>query len=158
MLIQILAVGSKMPGWVDTGFKEYSRRLTRDVRLELVELPLAPRQGSNSMPAARLNDWEGEKLLARLDPRATFVALDVKGVQFTTEGFADRLAQWQLTGKPLALAIGGPDGLSTSVLDRASEKFSLSRLTLPHPLVRIMLAEQIYRAWSYNQGHPYHRA
>ncbi|MAM87274.1 23S rRNA (pseudouridine(1915)-N(3))-methyltransferase RlmH [Allohahella sp. A8] len=158
MLIQILAVGSKMPGWVETGFNEYSRRLTRDVRLELVELPLAPRQGSNSMPPAKLNDWEGEKLLAKLDPKATFVALDVKGTQFTTEAFAERLSHWQHTGKPLALAIGGPDGLSKAVLDRAAEKFSLSRLTLPHPLVRIMLAEQIYRAWSYNQGHPYHRA
>ena len=158
MLIQILAVGSKMPGWVETGFNEYSRRLTRDVRLELVELPLAPRQGNNSMPSAKLNAWEGDKLLAKLDPKATFVALDVKGAQYTTEAFAGRLSHWQLTGKPLALAIGGPDGLSNMVLDRASEKFSLSRLTLPHPLVRIMLAEQIYRAWSYNQGHPYHRA
>lgn len=156
MLIQILAVGTRMPDWVTTGFSEYSRRLTREIRLELVECPLAQRSGGN-MPPDRLNDLEGERLLAKLDPKATLVALDVKGKQLSTEGLADRLAVWQLEAKPIAIAIGGPDGLSSAVLERAAERISLSKLTLPHPLVRIILAEQLYRAWSYTQGHPYHR-
>ncbi len=155
MKIRLYALGTRMPAWVDEGYRDYARRLRGGWSLELVELPVAKR-GARS-PTARLVDEEGERLLAALPPRATVVALDERGTAMASAELARRLADWQREGAPLALMIGGPDGLSARCLARASLRWSLSPLTLPHALARVVVAEQLYRAWSILHRHPYHR-
>jgi 23S rRNA (pseudouridine1915-N3)-methyltransferase len=144
-----------MPGWVEEGCTEYTKRLSGDISLELVEITAGKR--SKGADLARLKEQEGDALLAALKPQERVIALDVLGRTLSTEDMAATLRDWQVDGRPAALLIGGPEGLSRAVLERADEKWSLSRLTLPHPLVRIVIAEQIYRAWSLLKGHPYHR-
>lgn len=144
-----------MPAWVDQGYRDYARRLRGGWSLELVEVPAAKRSARSR--SARLREEEGERLLAALPARAEFVALDERGTGLTSAELARRLAGWQAGGRPLALAIGGPEGLSACCLERAALRWSLSRLTLPHALVRVVVAEQIYRAWSILHRHPYHR-
>lgn len=155
MRIRLLAVGTRMPGWVDEGFADYARRLSGDISLELVEITAGKRLKATDL--ARVKEQEGEALLAALRPQERVIALDVPGRQLATEDLAATLKDWQVDGRPAALLVGGPEGLSRAALDRADEKWSLSRLTLPHPLVRIVVAEQVYRAWSMLKGHPYHR-
>lgn len=155
MRLRLLAVGTRMPAWVDEGFKEYAKRLSGDISLELVEISAGKR--TKGADLARLKEQEGEALLAALKPRERVIALDVLGRTLSTDDMADTLKSWQRDGRPVALLVGGPEGLSKAVLDRADEQWSLSRLTLPHPLVRIVMAEQVYRAWSLLKGHPYHR-
>lgn len=155
MKIRLYALGTRMPAWVDEGYRDYARRLRRGWTLELVELPVAKRSARS--PTARLVEEEGERLLAALPSRATVVALDERGTAMASAGLARRLADWQREGAPLALMIGGPDGLSARCLARASLRWSLSPLTLPHALVRVVVAEQLYRAWSILHRHPYHR-
>lgn len=144
-----------MPAWVDEGYRDYARRLRGGWSLDLVEVPSA-RRGTRS-PTRRMVDEEGDRLLAALPARAVVVALDEKGIALTSAGLAQRLAGWQGKGSSLALMIGGPDGLSPRCLERASLRWSLSALTMPHALVRVVVAEQIYRAWSILHRHPYHR-
>ena len=144
-----------MPSWVDEGYRDYARRLRGGWSLDLFEIPIA-RRGARS-PTPRIVKEEGDRLLAALPARANVVALDEKGIALSSAGLAQRLAKWQENGLPLALMIGGPDGLSARCLERAELRWSLSPLTLPHALVRVMVAEQIYRAWSILQRHPYHR-
>lgn len=155
MKLRLLAVGQKMPGWVDAGYAEYAQRMPPEARLELVELPLAQR--SKSRPVERAVREEGERMLAAAG-NDRLIALDVRGKAWSTEQLAGELEQWLQDGRDVALAVGGPDGLSEDVLARAERRWSLSPLTLPHPLVRIVLAEQLYRAVSILKGHPYHRA
>lgn len=155
MRIRLLAVGTRMPGWVDEGFTDFAKRLSGDISLELVEITAGKRLKATDL--ARVKDQEGEALLAALRPQERVIALDVLGRQLATEDLAATLKDWQVDGRPAALLVGGPEGLSKAVLERADEKWSLSRLTLPHPLVRIVVAEQVYRAWSLLKGHPYHR-
>jgi len=155
MRIRLLAVGTKMPGWVLEGFQEYAKRLPRELTLELVEIPLGPRHKSHD--SARAIARESELLLAQIDKRDYVVALDVLGKAWDTPQLSTQLANWQMQGDNIALLIGGPDGLSRECLARAQQRWSLSALTLPHPLVRIVLAEQIYRAWTILQNHPYHK-
>ncbi|MCC2637120.1 MAG: hypothetical protein K0Q68_839 [Moraxellaceae bacterium] len=155
MRLRLLAVGTRMPGWVEEGFAEYAKRLSGDISLELVEITAGKR--SKGADLARLKDQEGEALLAALRPQERVIALDVLGRTLSTDDLADTLKDWQVDGRPAALLVGGPEGLSRAALARADEKWSLSRLTLPHPLVRIVVAEQFYRAWSLLKGHPYHR-
>ena len=155
MKIRLFALGTRMPAWVEEGYRDYARRLRRGWSLDLVEVPSA-RRGTRS-PTRRMVEEEGDRLLAALPSRAVVVALDEKGVALTSAGLAQRLAEWQGNGLPLALMIGGPDGLSARCLERASLRWSLSPLTLPHALVRVVVAEQIYRAWSILHRHPYHR-
>ncbi len=155
MKIKIIAVGSKMPGWVSQGYNEYAKRLPPELKLELVELPLGPR--GKGLDVARAVAREGENMLRHIHPRDHVVALDVKGNPWATEKLAEQLSCWQSSGDGLCLLIGGPDGLATPCLGRANERWSLSTLTLPHPLVRVLLAEQLYRAWTINVGHPYHK-
>lgn len=151
----MIAVGTKMPGWVTEGFQEYVKRMPADAALELVEIPLATR-GKNT-DIARAIKQEGEQMLNAVSPGDRVIALEVKGKNWTTEQLAVEFAQWQMDGRNVALLIGGPDGLSDACRARADQQWSLSALTLPHPLVRVILAEQIYRAWSITRNHPYHR-
>lgn len=155
MRIRIIAVGTKMPAWVEQGYAEYHKRLPRDFAVELVELPLAPR--SKNSDIARAMEKEGEAMLAAIGKGDTVMALEVKGKPWSTEQLAEQLAGWRMSGTNYSLLIGGPDGLAPACQALASIKWSLSPLTLPHPLVRILLIEQLYRAWTILQNHPYHK-
>lgn len=156
MRIHLLAVGTRMPAWVDQGYREYARRMPRECALELVEV--APGTRSRSAPVARAVADEGARM-EKLIPRGSLaVALDVAGRAWSTEDLATNLRQWLAGGRDVALLVGGPDGLAANCCERAESSWSLSALTLPHPLVRILVAEQLYRAWSLLSGHPYHRA
>ena len=156
MKIQLLAVGQKMPAWVDAGYNEYAQRMPTEVRVELKEI-VAGKRGKNA-DIARLVHEEGQRLQAAIPKSAHIVALDVKGKSFSTEQLAVRLGEWMQSGQDVALLVGGPEGLSTACRDLAHEHWSLSTLTFPHPLVRILIAEQLYRAWTVLKNHPYHRA
>lgn len=156
MKIRVLAVGQKMPAWVDAGYSEYATRMPPECRLELVELPLAQR--AKNQPVERAIQQEGERMLSTLAGNEQLIALDVRGRSWTTEELSIALSGWLGDGRDVALAIGGPDGLSHDVLARADRRWSLSPLTLPHPLVRVVIAEQLYRAMSILKNHPYHRA
>lgn len=155
MRLTIVAVGARMPGWVDAGVVEYSKRLPRELRLQWREIPLA-RRGKDSK-AERLCQAEGEQILKAIPQGDRVIALDVQGKHWTTPELAGQLASWQMSGDNYSLLIGGPDGLSPECLARAERRWSLSALTLPHPLVRVLLAEQLYRAWTITVNHPYHR-
>lgn len=145
-----------MPSWVQAGYDEYAGRMTRECRLELREIPLGRRtRGSNASLAIR---EEGQRMLAALEDGDLPVSLDVTGRSLSTTDLARRLAGWMQSGRDVALMIGGPDGLAPACLERAEFCWSLSPLTLPHGLVRIVVAEQLYRAASLLRGHPYHRA
>jgi 23S rRNA (pseudouridine1915-N3)-methyltransferase len=156
MQIHLLAVGEKMPHWVREGFDEFARRLPPECALRLVEI--APGRRGKGADLARAIRQEGERMLAALPKGARVVALEVEGRAWRTEQLAERLAGWLAGGQDLALLVGGPEGLAPACRARADERWSLSPLTLPHMLVRILIAEQLYRAWSILQGHPYHRA
>ena len=155
MRLTILAVGTKMPNWVTEGVNEYGKRLPREWQLQWVEVPLAKRNKDSQ--AAQLRQLEGESILKLLPRGDRLVALAVDGKRQSTEQLAATLSDWQMSGDNYSLVIGGPDGLSPEVLARADRRWSLSDLTLPHPLVRILLAEQLYRAWTITVNHPYHR-
>ena len=144
-----------MPGWVSEGVEEYSKRLPREWQVQWVEVALAKRGRDTN--AAKLCESEGVQLLKAIPAGDQVVALDVKGKRLSTEQLADRLSQWQMSAQNYSILIGGPDGLSPAVLERADMRWSLSDLTLPHPLVRVLLAEQFYRAWTITVNHPYHR-
>jgi len=154
--INLLAVGTRMPVWIDEGYREYARRMPRECSLVLNQIPLAQR--SKSQAIERAVNEEGKRMLAALSDRQQVIALDVKGRSWSTEQLAQQLDNWKQDGRDISLLVGGPDGLAAECLQRAEQVWSLSSLTLPHPLVRVLLAEQLYRAWSLNSGHPYHRA
>lgn len=155
MRIRLLAVGQKMPDWVTTGYLDYAKRLTDDVRLELVEIAAAKR--SKNSEVDKMKQQEGEALLAAIHASERVIALEVGGKEHSTHTLSQKMNDWLQGGKNICLLVGGPDGLSKDVLNRADELWSLSALTLPHPLVRVLLAEQLYRAWTLLKGHPYHR-
>ena len=153
MLIKLIAVGTKMPAGVETGFAEYSKRLPSDYQIQLIEIPSQKRTKSSVIE--QVLEIEGQKLLSAAD--SPIIALDRLGETVTTEQLAKYLQNWHDDHLNPSLLIGGPEGLSKSCLKRAYFKWSLSALTFPHPLVRVILAEQIYRAWSILNHHPYHR-
>jgi 23S rRNA (pseudouridine1915-N3)-methyltransferase len=142
--IHLIAVGTHMPEWVQTGYQEYAKRLTNDCQLHLIEIPTKYKNID-------------ERILNAVPKNSHVLALDVQGVQWDTPALAQQLQQWQFDGRAISLLIGGPDGLTPTCLARAAQKWSLSKLTLPHPLVRVVVAEQLYRAWSILHKHPYHR-
>jgi 23S rRNA (pseudouridine1915-N3)-methyltransferase len=154
MRIRVLAVGTRMPAWVNEGVAEYEKRLPREFQLEWVEVPPAKRQGERT---ELLLAKEAESLQRHLKPAEQLVILDVAGQVISTEQMAATFAEFQMTGTGIAIVIGGPDGVAPELLAQASQRWSLGRITLPHPLVRVVLAEQLYRAWSINARHPYHR-
>lgn len=145
-----------MPGWVTAGFEEYRRRLPAQMALELHEVPAGQRKARSDAAAARR--LEGDQLLRRADRADLVLALDEQGRQWNTAELAEALRRWQLETPRVALLVGGPDGLDERCRQRADRLWSLSTLTLPHALVRVLIAEQIYRAWTILKGHPYHRA
>jgi 23S rRNA (pseudouridine1915-N3)-methyltransferase len=156
MKLNLLAVGTKMPAWVSEGYQEYAKRLPRECSLQLQEI--APAKRGKSGSATQWIKEESERLLASVPENHHVIALDVKGKAWTTEQLASQLENWQADGRDVTLLVGGPDGMSNECLQRADQRWSLSPLTLPHPLVRIVMAEQLYRAWTVTQNHPYHRA
>ena len=155
MELHLIAVGQRMPAWVEQGYTEYAKRLPTECALKLHEIP-AGKRGKNA-DIVRLTRQEGEKMQAAIPRSARVVALEVKGRAWTTEQLAGRLETWMGDGRDVALLIGGPEGIEPALSAGADERWSLSPLTLPHPLVRIVVAEQLYRAWSIIKGHPYHR-
>ncbi len=145
-----------MPDWVDMGYRDYARRLPHQCRLELLEIPVAKR--IKSAGPSQLKKIEGDAILRAVPKHNRLIALDVRGQSRSTQQLADALNTWLGQGQDVAVVIGGPDGLDTQCLDRAEETWSLSALTLPHALVRVVVAEQLYRAWSILNNLPYHRA
>ena len=155
MRIRLIAVGTRMPAWVEQGVAEYRKRLPAEMKWEVKEIPLAPR-GKNT-DLNRAVNLEGEKMLSALSESDHVVALEVGGKPWSTPQLADQLRDWLGSGQHLSLLVGGPDGLAATCQTRARQSWSLSPLTLPHPLVRVVVVEQLYRAWSILQHHPYHR-
>ena len=154
MRLTLLAVGDKMPGWAEEATAEYLKRLPREARMTLVTVKPEKRAGQS---ADAIKSAEATRLLERLPAGSRLVALDEHGRQVTTKELADLLARWLESGKDTVLVIGGADGLAADLLARAETKLALSRLTLPHAMARVLVAEQIYRAVSLLHNHPYHR-
>ncbi len=155
MRIKLIAIGTRMPKWVEQGYQDYAKRLNQEIQLELVEVS-AGKRGKNA-DLERIKQKEGDATLSAIAASDWVIALDVKGKRLSTEKMAERLESLMGAGQHVSLLVGGPEGLANACLSRANEKWSLSDLTLPHPLVRIVIAEQLYRAWSIIKGHPYHR-
>ena len=155
MRIRLIVVGKKMPDWVQTGYQEYARRLPREISLEIIEIPLIHRGKNADLP--RLLQKEGLSILSVIKDTDYVVSLDVTGNKWSTSELSKQLLKWQNLGTDISLIVGGPDGLSPECVARAQQSWSLSNLTFPHPMVRVILAEALYRAWSINAGHPYHR-
>ena len=155
MKLHIVAVGTRMPAWVDAGFGEYARRMPRDARLGLVEIK--PENRGAGRAVGRLLDAEEKRILAAVPAGSLRIALDERGTLLATAELASRIERWRHTGCNLAFIVGGPDGLAESLKRGAAFKWSLTPLTLPHGLARVVLAEQLYRAVSILHNHPYHR-
>jgi len=156
MQLLVAAVGQRMPNWVSEGWNEYARRMPPGLALNLREINLEKR-GKNA-DVKRLAAVESSALYEAMPARARVVALDVRGQTWSTEKLAVHLEQWMQEGRDVGFMIGGPDGIEADILQKADDRWSLGPLTLPHPLVRVVLAEQLYRAWTITQNHPYHRA
>ena len=155
MHIRLIAVGDRQPTWVDEAFDKYSGRFPREWKFRIERIAAARRtKNSNSQDAIVA---EGEQILARVKTNEQIILLDERGTQLTSQTLASRLSDWQVDGRDLCFVIGGPDGVSQACQQRADITWSLSQLTLPHGLARVVFAEQLYRAWSLQSGHPYHR-
>lgn len=155
MLIKVAAIGQRMPQWVASAWQEYARRFPPGLRLEIAEIPMQ-RRGKNA-DIDRLRHLEGQALIDAVPKSAMTIALDINGKKWSTTELAAQFETWMSAGRDVCIFIGGPDGLSKDCLSSVDNKWSLGPLTLPHPLVRVVLAEQLYRAWSIVNHHPYHR-
>ncbi|GLS83567.1 23S rRNA (pseudouridine(1915)-N(3))-methyltransferase RlmH [Paraferrimonas haliotis] len=155
MKLQLIAVGTKMPAWVKTAVAEYQGRFPKDMPFDIVEIA-AGKRGKNA-DIARILDKEGQQMLAAVNKGNRIVTLDLPGKNWTTPQLAKQLEAWQLDGRDVSLLIGGPEGLAPACKQAAEQSWCLSALTLPHPMVRVIVAESLYRAWSINNNHPYHR-
>lgn len=153
--MRVVAIGTRMPQWVSDGADDFVKRLPREAAIEWVELPASKR--TRDTAESRMLE-ESSAIERRLKPQEQIVVLDVEGKLVSTEAIAESLTVWQGDGSKIVFVIGGPDGLHSTLKAKACARWSLGRITLPHPLVRVILAEQLYRAWSINAGHPYHRA
>jgi len=154
MRLWIIAVGTKMPEWVDAAFAEYAKRMPREARIELVEIKPEKRSGKATQ---QILDAERERILAALPQNCQLLALDERGVALTTRQLAQAMAEWMGGGQDVAFVIGGADGLHEEIKRSARRLLALSAMTLPHGLARVVLAEQLYRALTVLQNHPYHR-
>ena len=155
MRIKLVAVGTRMPSWIQQGFQEYAQRMPAICQLELHEIA-AKKRGKNADTARILRD-EALAIEAIIPSNSLHIALDRKGKAITTEHLATQMQQWIDDSQDVAIVVGGPEGLAPSYLQKTSRTWSLSALTFAHPIVRVMLAEQLYRAWSINANLPYHR-
>ncbi len=155
MRIHLLAIGTKMSGWVNQGTDEYAGRMPPQCQLLIKEIAAEKRTKNSDLQ--RIRQAEGEKLLAAVPDNNIVITLDVKGKPWSTEQLAQQLDKWMMSGRDVSLLVGGPEGLAPACLQRAEQSWSLSPLTFPHPLVRIVVAEQLFRAWSILTNHPYHR-
>jgi len=156
MQLTVAAVGQRMPDWVQTAWKEYARRFPRGMSLELKEIPLAKR--TRNADLGSLRNAECEALLSAVPGGHRIIALDERGKQWSTLELAKQLENWMQDEHGVCFLVGGPDGLTDHCRNQAHNTWALGRLTLPHPLVRAVLAEQLYRAWTITQNHPYHRS
>lgn len=148
-------MGQKMPTWVQQGYQEYAKRLPTQCELHLIEIPLT-RRGKNA-DITRIQQDEGKRMLTHISHDSLVIALDERGKTWNTQQLSQQMNNWMQNYTQIALLVGGPEGLAPDCLQQAQQKWSLSALTLPHPLVRIVVAEQIYRAWTVINNHPYHR-
>lgn len=155
MHIRLIAVGDRQPSWVDDAFAVYSGRFPREWKFRL-DCIATVRRGKNDKSKSAMQA-EGERILAKTNNDEQLILLDERGKQLTSPDLANRLSDWQADGRDLCFLIGGPDGVSATCRERADFIWSLSKLTLPHGLARALFAEQMYRAWSLQVGHPYHR-
>jgi 23S rRNA (pseudouridine1915-N3)-methyltransferase len=156
MHIRLLAVGDRQPSWVDEAYRRYAERLPREWQFRLDTVATVRRSKNNKSQQAR--ESEGEKILGKLGADEHVVLLDERGKQLKSNALAATLADWQAGGRDLCFIIGGPDGVSDACRQRANFTWSLSELTLPHGLARVLVVESLYRAWSLRAGHPYHRS
>ncbi len=155
MQVFIIAVGGKSPAWIETGILEYLKRMPRECQVQIVSIPIAKRTKNKTIKQVQAKEQE---LLIKHTPKNSYrIALDELGKSWTTIILAEKLNTWMQSKPNVTFYIGGPDGFSPEFLDNVNLVWSISSLTLPHMLVRILLAEQIYRAWSITQKHPYHR-
>ncbi len=155
MKLWLVTVGHKMPDWITAGFNEYAKRMPREARIELLEIKPEPRTTGKNV--AQIMEVEARRILAALPQNALCIALDERGMQLTTRQLAQQMQDWMGGGRDVAFIIGGADGLHESVKNSAQQLLALSTMTLPHGLVRVLLAEQLYRAHSLLHNHPYHR-
>ena len=155
MKLLVVAVGQRVPDWAQTAWDDYAKRFPPELKVELKAIKTEPR--SNNKNTAALMAAERQRIEAALPKGTRVVVLDERGKSTSTVQLAARLTEWQLGGSDVALVIGGPDGLDPDFRKAAMESIRLSDLTLPHAMVRVLLIEQLYRAWSVNAGHPYHR-
>lgn len=155
MKLFIVTVGHKMPGWITTGFNEYAKRMPRETKIELMEIKPEPRTtGKNTQ---QIMEAEAQRILTALPQNCRRIALDEHGAQHTTKQLASQMQDWMGEGQDVAFIIGGADGLHDSVKQSAQQLMALSAFTLPHAFVRVLIAEQLYRAYSLMHNHPYHR-
>ncbi len=155
MQLIVAAVGTRMPGWIDQGWREYARRFPKAMPLKLREIPALKRSPRANLDA--IAKREGAALLAAAPKGAMRVAMDERGAQWSTAELVTQLAQWMQNGNDICFLVGGPEGLDNACLEIAQIRWSLGKLTLPHSLVRVLLAEALYRAWTVTCNHPYHR-
>lgn len=155
MKVNLIAIGKKMPNWVEDGYLEYANRLPKEFKLTLIELPAKKRTGSSNL--TKLLEQEGELILKAVPKNNLIIALDRCGSSLSTHQLSQQFNELYQQSQDVSLLIGGPEGLSPECLQAANKTWSLSALTLPHPLVRVLIAEQIYRVWSIMSQHPYHR-
>lgn len=156
MKLIVVAVGMRMPDWVESAWRDYARRLPSDCSLELKEIKPEPRTSGKT--PAQLMQAEARRIEAAISPQAYRIALDERGKDLDTMALASELEKWRQGGQDIAFLIGGPDGLDPHLKNSCNSRLRLSSLTLPHPMVRVVLAEQLYRAWAIMTNHPYHRA
>jgi len=156
MNIQLIAVGNKMPAWVNDAFQEYQKRLLPDIHLDLREIPLQKR-GKNTHDTQKIMKIESQNIINMIKPYSYTIALDSRGKHYSSEQFSKKFNEWKQMGKTINILIGGPEGYTEETLAKSNMQLSLSDLTFAHPIVRIILAEQLYRAHSILKNHPYHR-
>jgi 23S rRNA (pseudouridine1915-N3)-methyltransferase len=156
MRLDLICIGHHVPSWIEEGYHEYAKRLPRTCALKLIEIPLLKRTKGGDM--RKQQQQEGERMLTAITPQSWIVALDEQGHLWNTQQLTTQLAHWMQHYSTVALLVGGPEGLAPACLQHAQQRWSLSHLTFPHTLVRIIIAEQLYRAWSLLNHHPYHRA
>ena len=155
MKLIILAVGHKMPSWITEGFNEYTKRMPREAKIELIEIKPEPRTTGKTVP--QIMEAEAQRIRAALPNNALLIALDERGSHWTTRQMSQRMQEWMGGGRDVAFIIGGADGLHESIRNSANQLLALSAMVLPHGMVRVLLAEQLYRAYSLLHNHPYHR-